>query len=473
MIRISRRRAFVLSLMVHATVLMALLTFDVHAQRERIKVSRVAAARAHDPVLQRNEAETYAEHLGEIRKLSERIEGDGRAGDGAGRSAAAEKGGSDAPSTAAIAKEQAATAKAGDRANQAEMKRLFEQSRKDYTELRERLLGAQAKQLSAITGQSVESARAALEAQHPSASAGGKNGEGEGAGKGSGKGNGSGAGAGSASDRETEIARMHADAERLLAETVHQQRNRREGQPLAVNEVREAYRILDRSQQLAEEAQEFSPAVDWTALMGKPFSGKSVNGMLDTEDSFRRVETDKEHGLRATFRAATKQVRFTRRVGATGTEAVTAVCPDAWYIVGPFENAGRSAVDRSFPPEYEIDRDATYTGKNGQPISWSYVRVHNIAVIPPHLEEYAIYYAYTEVYSAQPVDCWLAIGSDDHSKMWVNGLLVWADTRNQKSWSPTEGFRRVHLDAGFNRFLFRLENGWNGAEFSVVMLWDQ
>ena len=68
------------------------------------------------------------------------------------------------------------------------------------------------------------------------------------------------------------------------------------------------------------------------------------------------------------------------------------------------------------------------------------------------------------------MDCWLALGSDDHSKLWVNGLLIWSDTRDQKNWSPTEGFRRVRLNAGFNQFQLRLENGWNGTMFSVVIL---
>jgi hypothetical protein len=417
-----------------------LLTVSVHVVRARVKTRRLEEAHAHVPVFERNEAESGAERLRKIRELAERIEGREK------KTVAAPKSQLEptAPKSTATSSAPA-------------LSQLYEQSKRDYLAAREQLLKAEALRLSKITGQSFESARDTVESQHP--------------GVGTGQSGGSSGAGQSDRDMQGAIGRMQADAQAMLGRVMDLQRSNQEGMAISSEDAREAYAAANRSQQLAVEARNFAPVVDWTRLMGRPLSTVAVNGVLDHDaGDFRRVESQRESDLRNNFLSRAQKVRFSRRIGVTGTEHGEWICPDAWYIVGPFDNPQRDAIDKSFPPEIEIDRDAIYVGKNGQPISWEYVRVHQIGVIPPHPEEYAIYYAYTEIYSAQPMDCWLALGSDDHSKLWVNGLLIWSDTRDQKNWSPTEGFRRVRLNAGFNQFRLRLENGWNGTMFSVVIL---
>lgn len=64
---------------------------------------------------------------------------------------------------------------------------------------------------------------------------------------------------------------------------------------------------------------------------------------------------------------------------------------------------------------------------------------------------------------------WVAIGSDDFSKVWIEDQLVWASGKNLKAWRLNEGLRKVHFKQGINRVLYRVENGNDKTEFSLVV----
>jgi len=64
---------------------------------------------------------------------------------------------------------------------------------------------------------------------------------------------------------------------------------------------------------------------------------------------------------------------------------------------------------------------------------------------------------------------WIAVGSDDFSKLWINDLLVWSSGQVQKSWKANEGYRRVHFKKGLNRILYRVENGHHSCQFSLML----
>ena len=161
---------------------------------------------------------------------------------------------------------------------------------------------------------------------------------------------------------------------------------------------------------------------------------------------------------------------------------------DSWYIIGPFDNARRENLEKKFPPETVVDLNAAYTGKDNQPVRWEFYQSGQSRVTPLfqhfHPErkrarwtddytarglEYIIYYAYTELYFEQATDIWIAVGSDDFSKVWIEDQLVWASGKQQKSWRADEGLRKVHFKQGINRVLYRIENGWHGTDFSLVL----
>ncbi len=155
---------------------------------------------------------------------------------------------------------------------------------------------------------------------------------------------------------------------------------------------------------------------------------------------------------------------------------------DSWYVIGPWDNPDRRNIDTRFPPETIVDLDAVYTGKQGQPIRWEFQQTGEPMVMPafrsyrrpPNSGEfggtdYIIYYAYSEIKCDAPRDVWVAIGSDDFSKLWINDQLVWASGKEHKGWRADEGLRRVHLQAGVNRVLYRIENGHMVTAFSLVL----
>ncbi len=142
---------------------------------------------------------------------------------------------------------------------------------------------------------------------------------------------------------------------------------------------------------------------------------------------------------------------------------------DSWYTIGPFPNPERRYIDTKFPPETVIDLDNAYAGKDGRTVRWEFLQSPRVTIVPYHKESYAIYYAYTELYFDEPRDLWVALGSDDKSKFWVNDFLIWASGAHHKPWRPDEGFRKVHFRKGLNRVLVRLENGHGSTTFSMLI----
>ena len=75
----------------------------------------------------------------------------------------------------------------------------------------------------------------------------------------------------------------------------------------------------------------------------------------------------------------------------------------------------------------------------------------------------------TELWFEKACDLWVAIGSDDFSKVWIEDQLVWSSGKSLKAWKLNEGLRKVHFKAGINRVLYRVENGNDKTEFSLVV----
>ncbi|MFO1489091.1 MAG: hypothetical protein U1F65_11510 [Verrucomicrobiota bacterium] len=166
-----------------------------------------------------------------------------------------------------------------------------------------------------------------------------------------------------------------------------------------------------------------------------------------------------------------------RTVAARG-ESARWMFVDSWYILGPFDNPGRANIEKQFPPETIVDRSAIYDGKGGSQLKWEFHQAHEAKVVPPFRGynaagkrdlQYVIYYAATELYFEEACDLWVAIGSDDFSKVWINDQLIWASGKKTKSWRVDEGMRRVHFVKGVNRVLYRVENAHGQTEFSFVV----
>jgi hypothetical protein len=177
-----------------------------------------------------------------------------------------------------------------------------------------------------------------------------------------------------------------------------------------------------------------------------------------------------------------------RTIAASGPSAEW-IFIDSWYILGPFDNTDRANIDRKFPPETVVDLNAVYPGKNDIPIRWEFYQSPTADVVPPldgwysvlqkqlglkgeinrTVLQYIIYYAYSELNFEQECDLWVAVGSDDFSKVWINDQLIWSSGKQSKKWRIDEGMRKVHFKKGVNRILYRIENGKDRTDFSFVI----
>jgi hypothetical protein len=153
----------------------------------------------------------------------------------------------------------------------------------------------------------------------------------------------------------------------------------------------------------------------------------------------------------------------------TGGGAASQWCfVDSWYVVGPFPNERRRALDTKFGPEAGVDLDASYVGKGGREVKWDYMRVFNLKVEPREVATYAIYYAYSEIYSDRERDVWMSTGTDDHGKLWVNDEHVWTSPTQPKPFKADEHVQMVHLRKGFNQILLRCENAGGTMGFCLL-----
>lgn len=172
------------------------------------------------------------------------------------------------------------------------------------------------------------------------------------------------------------------------------------------------------------------------------------------------------------------QKQMGRIIGSEGAFA-DRIFVNSWYIIGPFNDP-----HKKYPPEYEIDLDAEYLGKNQKFRKWQYVHDGFYPLVPPQDDKVGIFYGYTEVILEQDQDLWVWIGADDFVSLWLNETALWESNSfnwkfnalaydNNKTewnnWNLTEYKRRVHFKKGTNRFFFKLTNIQDNCFFSLIL----
>ena len=163
-----------------------------------------------------------------------------------------------------------------------------------------------------------------------------------------------------------------------------------------------------------------------------------------------------------------------RRILTGGPEDVWMYL-DVWYIIGPFPNPRRADPpnEKKFPPEAGVDLDAACVGKGDQRLAWQWAMANRACVVPPMPTNYAVWYAWTEVYSDADRHLWFAFGWDDYGKVWIGGELAADGGPTPHPWIPDRALRKVRLKKGFTPVLVRLENAGGTTGFSVIAYLDQ
>jgi len=162
--------------------------------------------------------------------------------------------------------------------------------------------------------------------------------------------------------------------------------------------------------------------------------------------------------------------------GLAGTEAPW-VAIDTWMVIGPFRRLKKRERDRRFGPERDAEKldpkalEAVYPVADGKFLSWRLTESDGPRVNPPVVDEWSTFYAYAEVYAPRDSVRLCAFGAVDFGKAWVNGRLVYTSGLKVRSgaYSPCEVVRPVRLKQGYNAVLFKIENAWAKACFSMCV----
>ncbi len=201
---------------------------------------------------------------------------------------------------------------------------------------------------------------------------------------------------------------------------------------------------------------------------GDDEGGNGLSGPMDTSPRMAQPPAHPPLDLRR------QSIVHGRKLGG-GIRSADWMAVTGWYIIGPWANPDRQNMETKFPPETLVNLDANYVGKDDRLLSWQFQQAphsNRPLVEPWNSEEFGIWYAYTELFSDTPRDVWIAVGSDDHSRLWINDHLVWESVPWHKAWRPNKGFRRVHLGEGRNRILYRVENGHFAMGWSLLIHLD-
>jgi hypothetical protein len=230
------------------------------------------------------------------------------------------------------------------------------------------------------------------------------------------------------------------------------------------------------SQANAKPSQGSGSAGGGVQFAGAASPGSTRGGVRDLRDYSGSVEPPQ-------INAAQLRLGSGRILGAGGSPA-NRMMVDNWHIIGPFAGHGEQAIDKVLPPELRVDLDAEYEGQNKRRVRWQLHQLPSYPLIPPNAAESAVYYGYTEIRTDRPRDVWLHLGADDDAKLWVNGDLVWTSGKQVKPWyrtshtalkrelstqNLTEASVRVALQAGVNRFQFKLYNGCCDMFFAMAV----
>lgn len=149
-----------------------------------------------------------------------------------------------------------------------------------------------------------------------------------------------------------------------------------------------------------------------------------------------------------------------------------------WRFIGPFPNPRESDVlryglDTVYPPEKEDEQNAVYEGADGQKVRWRTIKTPESGYVSlwdkvnPY--EFVISYAQTYIYSPEEQTVPLFIGSDDGSKVFLNGqeLYRFLDVRIA---APDQDRVDLPLEKGWNRLLLKLENNFGGYAFYARLI---
>ncbi|TVR10022.1 MAG: hypothetical protein EA401_12480 [Planctomycetota bacterium] len=219
--------------------------------------------------------------------------------------------------------------------------------------------------------------------------------------------------------------------------------------------------MVQQSERILEQARDAQggATVEGIAIMAPPGGPEGNRGDTLRPDELMPSRATSDGGFNAT----------PGRIIDGNGEANDWMYVDKWYVMGPFPNRFRQNLDASYLPETIVDLDNVTIGMDDAEVRWRYWDTKNSRIEPDHAPPYCVYYGWTEVYVAEAGKYWVALGSDDFGKVWINGKLVWISSMERKTWRADEEIAEFEFKQGLNEILFRTENAGGTMGWSVVI----
>lgn len=131
-----------------------------------------------------------------------------------------------------------------------------------------------------------------------------------------------------------------------------------------------------------------------------------------------------------------------------------------WRIIGPFDNRNQTGFAASYPPESELDLDATYDGQLGK-VSWTTITTdddYGVVNIAKSIENYkgSVMYLTTAFHSDRPRSVEFRLGTPNAWKLWVNGEQLFGREEYHRGSSLDQYRVPAQLKAGENIILLKL-----------------
>jgi hypothetical protein len=132
-----------------------------------------------------------------------------------------------------------------------------------------------------------------------------------------------------------------------------------------------------------------------------------------------------------------------------------------WALVAPFDNTGMAGFAVAYPPEKAVDLTATYMGKDGKKATWgghasgSARGIVDLKDVLGPLKG-TVGYAYTVIDSATERPVEIRLGTDNATKVWLNGKEVFSHEEYHHGMSIDQYSARVTLKAGKNELLMKV-----------------
>jgi len=144
-----------------------------------------------------------------------------------------------------------------------------------------------------------------------------------------------------------------------------------------------------------------------------------------------------------------------------------------WNMIGPFPNPRESDIkryglDAVYLPENEIDLTKTYRGAEGQQIGWTLEETPQSGYMSlwqkyrPY--EMVVAYALTYIYSPRKQTIPFLFGTDDGSKVFLNGKEIYRYLGVRIA-EPDQERISLNLKGGWNTLLLKIENNFGGYAF--------